>query len=194
MLIPPGFCEVTWCWQQAAGYREACTSFGFGISGWDEDVEGIYNGFDIFTDGMGLPSTFLVTRAVVKVGTSNPSAPITFEFAGSAAGSGSGAMATPAVSLMATKQTNLGGRHGRGRNFLPSPPEGQVDNVGQVDSTYRGNVKDAWQFHIEGMAGVLGDSSAPLGYLLHADATEPTEITGVDISGKVASQRRRQVR
>lgn len=194
MNIPPGFCEVTWMWRQTAGYRQSMSSYGFGIAGWDEDVEAIYDLWSTFTSSMGFPLVMIASGVQVKVGTSNPSAPITFEFTGSDAGSGTNPVDVPTVSLLATKRTNLGGRQGRGRCFLPSPQEGQVNNVGQVDSTFRGNVETAFVSLVEDTATLLGDPSAPLGYLLHADNTDPTEITSVAVAGVVASQRRRLVR
>lgn len=194
MLIPVGFAEVTWGWRQAAGYRESLTSYGFGISGWDEEIVQVAGAFNTFIDAAGQPSSFTVSRAVVKVGTSDPSAPITFEYLSTDTGGGAGALLPPSTSVLASKRTLLGGRKGKGRNFLPAPLEGQVDNTGTLDGTFRGNYEDAWVACVEDVATQLGDTSAPLGYLLHTDSTPPTEITAVTVAGVVATQRRRLVR
>lgn len=193
MIIPPGFAEITYGWRQAAGYRESLTSCGFVIAGWDQDVEPLFNDWGLQLASMGLPTTVSASSTTVKVGTSNPSAPLTFEFTGSDGGSGSATLMPPSVSMLLVKRTLLGGRKGRGRMFLPAPPENQVDNVGNIDSTYRGNVEATMITMLEAAAGALADEGAqPV--LLHTDDTEPTDITTFALSGVIASQRRRLVR
>lgn len=188
MYIPPGFAEVTYKWQAVAGYRESMSSCGFSIASWDEDVAALAALWDDFIPAIGWPSTGFSTGVIVKVGTSDPSAPITFEAGSPTPGSGSSTPSSNQVSMLATKRTLLGGRKGRGRMFLPAPLESQVNNTGELDSSYKGNVQDSLDDIINGTAGMLNGEP----YLLHtASSPAPTLIQAVTVESIVATQRRR---
>lgn len=193
-IIPPGFAEVVFKWVPVAGYRECMTSWGFTIEGWDEDTGPINDAWGDFFAAIGEPSTATTTGIVVRVGTSDPSAPIVYEDGEAHAGSGGGAIMSPQVCMLASKRTALGGRAGRGRSFLPAPLEGQVNNAGQLDETFRGNVEDALVDMLAAVQLQLGLGETGV-VLLHSDALiDPTQITGTPVETVVATQRNRLVR
>lgn len=193
MVIPPGFAEVTFRWRIASGYRESMTSCGFSIAAWDEDIDEVRFAWQAFFGALGSPSTSETTGVDVKVGTSDPSAPITFSSDVTAAGSGSGALISPNVCLLATKNTGRGGRKGRGRMFLPPPLEGQIDNSGHLDETFQGNVQESLTDLITNVGLLLDSEGGP--FLLHSsELDEPDAITSTVLSGIVATQRDRLTR
>jgi hypothetical protein len=113
------------------------------------------------------------------------------EFFGQASGSTAGtgtASATPAVAMLAKKITGLAGRKNHGRMYLYPPNESNVDQGGNLDSTFMTAVQTALNTLYSNLNG------AGLGgiYLLHADGSTPTAVTSIQLEGRVATQRRRQ--
>lgn len=192
--IPSGYATVDYRWAPAAAYREAMTTWAFSIAAWDEDVEAISDEWNTFFAAIGMPSSSFATGVTVKVGTSDPSAPLVYQFDTAEPGSGSGALLPPNTAMLVVKRTLLGGRKGRGRSFMPSPLEAQISNVGSVDSTFLGNYQDA----VVGLIGnttALLDATATFPFLLHSDGvTAPTELSDYQTAPVVASQRPRLVR
>lgn len=106
-------------------------------------------------------------------------------------GAQSGA-ATPQVAYLVHKETNLGGRAGAGRFYLPGVAEGFVGPGGAVD----GSQIDDLQLCADTFIGWMDDGDAPLA-LLHAEGspiTSPTPITALSVDSTAATQRRRQRR
>lgn len=192
MLIPPGYAELTLLSEIAAGYRPAMTSVGFVAEGADTDEIGVIAAaWGDFWAGAGLPSTSRTTGCIVKIGTSDPSAPLTFTSSVSQNGSGSATLMPPNNSLLVTKRTNLGGRRGRGRNYICPVREDKADNVGVLDTDYVLNVEAGWLDVMEAAEGVLGGPPV----LLHTeDVYDPSVITAMTLEGTIATQRRRLVR
>ena len=191
MQIPAGFAEVTFCARVSAGYREQMTSLGFQVAGFDP-VTGpnvINVAWGVFVNAIGWNALSPI-RTLVKIGTADPSAPLTYESASGSAGSGSNQVTQPQVSMLAVKRTSLGGRSGRGRMFLPQPIEGSVDKTGTLESIYATNVQLALDDLVADTATELGGNA----FLLHADAAAPNAISSLTLSDKVATQRRRNDR
>lgn len=190
-VIPPGYAEVTYKGLPAPGYREFMTSVGYVVASLSQaDVDDMAEGWAALPAVMGAPTTASTTGITVKVGTSDPSAPITFESGETGVGGGSATMMPPNVSFLIGKTTNLGGRKGRGRNFLPWVREDKVDNVGTIDSTYRSDLQDAWVALIEGQEALIGGDAV----LLHGDSTAPSPVVAWSVQSVVSTQRRRLVR
>ena len=114
------------------------------------------------------------------------------------AGSTPGSTGTPmsaAVSLLVTKRTNIGGRRGKGRMFLPPPPQTQVNADGTVAAgflaTSRGHLTDffndivAIDPSIQPVVHTRASGGLPSGNTL---------ITELWLEPEVATQRRRQRR
>lgn len=115
-----------------------------------------------------------------------------------ASGSTPGATGTPtsaAVSLLVTKRTNIGGRRGKGRMFLPPPPQNQVNADGVIAAgflaTSRGHLSDffndltAIDPSVQPVVHTRASGGLPAGNTL---------ITELWLEAEVATQRRRQRR
>jgi hypothetical protein len=94
----------------------------------------------------------------------------------------------PATALLLNKRTNLGGRKGRGRCFLPGLSEGQVGADGMLAGSPSVIIAAAELFWEQMTVGTpLTDP-----VLLHSDeTTPPSPIVAFDASSQVATQRRR---
>ena len=192
-FLGPGFAEVIFKYRAESGYREALTSLGFAIAGFNPATGpvAITLAWGATLTALGSPSTAAATGCEVRVGTADPSAPLVYTDNTAVPGSGGADLSAPNVSLLVTKATALGGRKGRGRMFIPMIPEQYTDDVGNVDATYLGNAQteiDNFKAAVEGIIG--GDA-----YLLHEEASPaPTLITAMTVDSRVATQRRRMSR
>lgn len=94
---------------------------------------------------------------------------------------------TPAnLASLIQKQTLLGGRRGRGRIYLPGVPEANTLPNGNLTGAYNDLLTASWnQFRLD-----MASSDLPL-FLLHSDATPPTEIQLFSVDIRPATQRRR---
>lgn len=140
------------------------------------------------------------TKTLFKAGPNEdgPSA----EFSDPTNGTLTGSSTSPAISALIKKGTALGGKKHRGRLYLPSMREADVNESGlitsgQVDELQ--NVFNGWRAQLEGddyllvllHAYLLDDNDEPLP---ENQQTEPDTITSLTVDPVVATQRRRQRR
>jgi hypothetical protein len=90
------------------------------------------------------------------------------------------------VAVLCKKNTNLGGRQGRGRMYIPGLDE---TTVGENGSIAPGTVV-LWQTEVDAFEAALGPATDGM-VLLHGNSLSPTEVTSLVIDGRVATQRRR---
>lgn len=134
-----------------------------------------------------LTTAISLTSVLAKQGPdeTGPSALIGVSITGASGGNS----LPPNVSVLVTKNTNQGGRSGRGRMYLPGFREDQVNVAGIIDNTYVGNMQDALDDFVTYMTG------ADLQLVLEHGPDSPFNLPGVVSSltcqAKVATQRRR---
>lgn len=189
-VIPVGFAQANYRFTGASVPFGAEIVIGYDISGFAGDAAAM--GSQLSTDfnaeitaGL-LGSGVNMSSILVKFGpnTTGASAVSTGTFIGTG-----GATASAATSVLATKVTALGGRHGRGRTYWPATPESQSDQGG----TIAGGTVTSWQSDLNGWLAANAANDL-IQVLLHSDATAPTTITGYVVSARLATQRRRQRR
>lgn len=125
-----------------------------------------------------------LASVVVKLGpnATGASAEVGWNLAGNLS-SGAG---NPSSSLLVSKITEMGGRHGKGRLFLPALPEAYILPGGAID----GALVVAAQTIVSGFLSGLAAQDIPM-VLLHADATSPTNVSFLTVQARVSNQRRR---
>lgn len=102
-------------------------------------------------------------------------------------GGGSASVASPQVAALVSKRTGLGGRRNRGRLYLPGVVETSVDGGGYLTGTFATDLATA----VGNWLDETVDVEMPM-VLLHGSApSDPTPITSLVLSPKVATQRRR---
>lgn len=104
-------------------------------------------------------------------------------------GSIGGQAAPPNVSLLVHKLTAVGGRQGRGRLYMPGIAEASLEAGGGVEAALLADAQTFFSAFRTGMAFL----NRPLA-LLHADASEPNEVTTLTVDARFATQRRRMRR
>lgn len=116
----------------------------------------------------------------------------TFDVVRNVAGTGSAARATPNVAYLVRKRSVLGGRRHRGRIFIPGVHESNVDEGGNVISSYvtiLQGVVDGW------IADTKALPDVEEAVILHAPGNTvvppPTKIEAMQVQTKVGTQRRR---
>lgn len=193
LIIPPGYAQVALPLQHELLARTAFITYGADVSEYGGDyVEAANNAVDAFVGAWGenLDSQVVVGPAVLRVGQDGGD-PLTVVGTDTGAGEESSAMPPPNVSLLVRKQTNLGGRRGRGRVYIPwVTQEAGINDVGNLD----GGTLAARQANAASwMAGLT--TAGPM-YVLHDSdgegvEPEPTEVVGLTVMQLIANQRRR---
>jgi len=138
-----------------------------------------------------LTSTIVdLTRITLKVGPSSTGA--TYQDVTAASGNDGGSLLPPNSAVLVQKLTNLGGRKGRGRVYLPGISEigGTLDSSGTFSSGEAGVITAAMNALLLDIGTGSASEGAPL-VLLHSDATAPTLIVQFFCENKIATQRRR---
>jgi hypothetical protein len=101
----------------------------------------------------------------------------------------SGADALPQnCSYLAKKVTLTGGRHGRGRMYIPGVPRSGVTDLGTLDSTLQGDFDDALTAMITNVLAVDGVQGL---ILFHENSDDPSDIYNILGEHVIATQRRR---
>lgn len=95
----------------------------------------------------------------------------------------------PQVAVLLRKTTNLGGRRGRGRMFIPGPPDVMTSATGLWD----GAAITQWQTAADLLLDNLTTAEL-VPVLLHSGATAPSPLTGLLVVARSGSQRRRNRR
>lgn len=152
----------------------------------DEKAEELYDLFVASVAG-ALNVAINVERVIFRQGPQD--AGLVGEHVGTATGGDGGQMSPPNLCLLVEKHTDLGGRRGRGRMFLPGVSEPIVDGSGVIAGDYLSDVN--------GNLGLWQDSleTANLNpVLFHSTETAPTPLTSMSLDPKAATQRRRMRR
>lgn len=193
--IPVGFAEATFVFQCTGRPRQCTWAMGLDISE-DPDAD---------------PSTIATTVYDAYVGTNDPIAaahmcagwsfigvsvskmletgPIVGQSFLTVVGTATNGSVPVNTSVLANKQTALGGRRNRGRAYIPPvwPPEEFVDQAGVMDATRQGQLQGWYDSFFSTLS-----TSDYTPTLFHQTAPfTPTPITGFVIGTQLATQRRR---
>lgn len=188
MNIPPGFAQVNLVLGGPALPRGAQMTYGLYIGAYTSPVAVLAESLvaDWEADLASLyPPTVQLQGVRVKAG---PNATGPEAFAGaSIAGTTEGNVEPPNVAIIIRKNTDLGGRHGRGRMFSPGVFENFDVAGGTLTPTEVTRQKTAWDAFFAAQAL---RTLTPV--LLHT-ATEilPTAVTSISVEALLATQRRR---
>jgi len=189
MIIPSGFGQVSFVHQGAGIEGDGVCTLGFRN---DAGASANSAAEDIGTLWIPVVDQFCVqgitfTSAFVKLGPNDvgPSG----EFAFSAIGDQGDDSASPQTCVLLQKTTLLGGRQGRGRMYVPGPP----DVLGENDGVWDAGAVAQWQTAIDTFTAAM-TSADYVPVLLHTDSLAPTPMTGMIVSTRSATQRRRNRR
>ena len=189
LVIPAGFFNVSFqATQTGSGQKAACT---IGVSGPDPVLDAEAQSFEL----AWLENICPIMTADWKwdkVTWSSAGGTVRENFVNGPSLDATAALIA-AAAVLVHKRTNLPGRKGRGRLFIPGPGEGAVDGTGMLTA---GRLTD-WQNAIDAFVLAVQTNSDYDMVLLHNQAEGgppppvPTPITRLDVSPKCGIQRRR---
>lgn len=185
-IVPAGFAELAFRHVLAGRGDEMVCTIGIEVTGAmsDSDWGDLADtwGVEIVDATMRSSITFLGMQVRLPAG-------VLGTFGTPTVGGGVAAIMPPNNAILVNKHTGLGGRKNRGRFYLPSVPEGSVDESGVIEAVHLAGLQlaiDDWQTAVAAIADV--------GFLfvLHSDALDaPTEITSLTVNPIIATQRQR---
>ena len=188
MHIPTGFAHVTHLFTGTAAPTGAAITYGVQNSG-DATAGDIAVAAHLALATVWepfWPTTLTLDRTLVKKGPNSTGE--SAEHIEPRAGDNDVAGAPPNCAYLISKRTSLGGRHGRGRIFMPGVDEGNVDPNGFLEPgelTQKQGLADSW-FEEPGMFGFF-----PM-VLLHTGSTPaPTIVSALSVQQQIATQRQR---
>jgi hypothetical protein len=191
MTIPTGFGQINWIMGGLALPTEAQVTMGVDLTGFSGDAvdfaDAAVDAWD--TAGVnGIQCTEVgLIRTLVKMGpdATGPS----HERSSLIGGAVTATVVPPNVALLVRKITDLGGRAGRGRLYLPGLDEDEVNGQGTIS----GGLASTAQGVFNALAtALIGADLFPV--VLHGEGspiTTPTPITSLSVDSTVATQRRR---
>lgn len=196
MFIPTGFANFVCTYNFEGDPEPMITGLGIDVSDWGGvDSDGVdallATWFGDVLDG-NEGDTVTVGPATMQVG-QDVGPPVTIQGADSFTGTESAFPLWPNTSTLIRKVTSLGGRHGRGRMFLPGQSiRSAISPAGLIDpgflTDFNANLATFFG-HLVAGTGLPG-ASPPV--LLHSEDTpSPTPITALVAQQKLATQRRR---
>lgn len=191
--IPPGFAHIALTFRHAAYQRDAYCTYGVNIGGDPETVAAGALGVWMTSMNNLLDSNVTMREVVATIGQDGGD-PLIQYAQNPTAGGRSAESTPPALALLVTKRTGLGGRRNTGRMFLPwFNTEGQVNETGVIASVSL----NAYQTAVN--TWLTAHETADLGMvILHRTGIStipaPTPVTNLVVSNVISTQTRRQVR
>lgn len=199
LLIPPGFAQVVFEHDLVGDPETMITTLGVEL-----DSASGANADDIANDMLGaygasfqgmINSGYVISGVTAYVGQDGPAPLVVTSDAAGFEGDVTGAVLPPNCAVLCRKRTDLAGRRGRGRMYIPGAAEGTVDEVGNLTTVSL----TAWQQSADAFYDRLTSAIGARWYppvVLHRSegiGTEPapTPITQFVVERKIATQRRR---
>lgn len=190
LVIPPGFGLAAFILTGAVGTQPYVTTMGVSLGDAGGDFVGAANrAKEAYEETIMAETSNLLTldRVTLSVGQDGPGGSVDSDTT-PVAGSLTGSFPPTAQSAIGRKVTNILGRPGRGRMFLPGVlSENNVDQDGTVVAARRGQITVALQSFVDNLAlgGSLEGVTLPP-HLLHSDGMlVPTPITSMVCSDLV---------
>lgn len=192
MEIPEGFGNARLIWTCTGVADEMSVAFGIeSAPGWDPEVVSsqiriAFHEAFLATSAAMLAGWTFVGSSVTKT---QGGEPVSGESGISYSGTGSDPSLTVNTCLLVRKNTASGGRHNRGRMFVPpfNLREGDVNAAGVIDSARVSDLTATWMSFYDKM---IADDIQPM--LLHTSpADAPTPIVSFAAQPLCATQRRR---
>lgn len=190
LVIPPGYGVAAFTLTGQPGTQPYVTTMGLDLREYGGDFTEAADDAFVTYAGVVLPGTsnnLVLDRVTLSIGADGPGGSVDSSVA-PVPGGASGQFPPTACSVIARKVTNVLGRRGRGRMFLPGvAQEGQIDQDGTLVNSARASLNTMLQaFLAELQVGATGTPMPPV--LLHSGSLNPippTPITGLVVSDTV---------
>lgn len=191
-VTPPGFYHAVLSLSHVGLARSAAVTWGGENLGTPGDVSAVaFACFDAFRDAFGSSLDSEVTMGPTYVTLGTDGDPLIATDGTTQSGSSSGARSPANVALLFRKNTEFGGRHNKGRMYMPWALEDTaVDDVGNIT----GAAVTGWNSAASDFLTNLINGDVPM-YVLHSEGPHGSDLPRIVISmladNRVATQRRR---
>lgn len=189
MTIPAGYMQVTHILDGSATPRGGAVVLGFQPPVDMTMQEVAVLTVEAFNQNVAVGFTTALNSSItrVKMGPdeTGPSADFSFTLSGT---DGTTSM-PPQVAALVKKNTNEGGRAGRGRSFWPGVSEADVNQAGAWGAGPLVANQDRWNDYMDQLA--LSGLTMVVFHSPGAPLTTPSVVTSLTLDGRVATQRRR---
>lgn len=189
LLIPEGFAQITWLFGGLSAPNGAACTQGVEVGGSQTLPDIADAAKDAWVAGLAhvQDANCVLTGVRVKAGpnATGPQIEMGYSLGGTASGSG----VVPNAALLVRKLTNMGGRQGRGRMYVPGFTEQDVSSSGTIGGAYLANVQGHADTTFDDLVAALlipvlfHDAAAPV--------TTPTTLVQYTVDATMATQRRR---
>ena len=195
LIIPPGFGSAAIVMTSTEGTPVFVTTVGVDLSAVGGDfVAAANNVFASFTSTLGITqdSSITVDRVTLAVGDDGPGGSVDSTEAPIVSGR-SGSMVPVSMAAIARKSTNVLGRRGRGRMFLPGVlTQTEVTEGGQISTTRQGTLQPILNDFYDALVEGTTPHPATPPVLLHSQApASPTPIEAFTLTPLVGWMRGR---
>jgi hypothetical protein len=193
MAIPEGFAQVTHFFGGSQAPTGACVVYGVELIGYEGTILNLATELhDAFGDWWTpvWPASINLQRTLVKYGpdATGPSVEVGGVRTGTLAYPGTSA----AVACLVQKRTDLGGKAGRGRMFVPGVVEGDVDASGVYLPANLAPIQTGANTFLTRL--LTNDTRMVVLHQPGSPLTSPTVVESLQVQPVVATQRRRQRR
>lgn len=197
LIIPPGFAQIVYRWQQAGRPNEYYSTIGVALEGGVTDPSLVAeNANDALLSAWGataLPTDYVFVGSTAYLG-QDGGPPLSGEFLENLTGTSAGNRPSPNCALLISKRTAVGGRRNKGRMYLPAGfmLESDFGSDGRLGTT----PLNAFQASANTFFNSLSLEAAIAGPVLFHSTTPstPTVVTGLQVQSVIATQRERMRR
>lgn len=199
LIIPPGFLQAVYRLELDGDNEEMVTTCGHEIDG-PSGANGADSPNDLFTAFANevvpmLPSVYTLVAVDTYVG-QDGSGPLVYTSSNAAVAGSNGANAVPQnTSFLIRKRTDLAGRRGRGRMYIPGVMEPDVDPAGNLSVAAVSAMQDQVDAWFDFLTAGVGARLYPPVVLHRTEGIGPeplpTPVTRFVCEQRVATQRRR---
>lgn len=201
LIIPPGFGQAVYEHSFEGDSEPMVVTFGHDISEWGGDeqscVNNLFGAWATFVCPV-LTNAMALQRVTLYVGSDGPEHDVfDSENAEPAPGTVNAQATIPNTAMLVRKRTDLAGRRGRGRIYLPGIRSDALTEPGLWTSTILGNVNDAFADWLDDLITAPGAEAFPTPpVILHRSEGEgvepaPTPIAVLVAEERAATQRKR---
>lgn len=199
LIIPPGFLQAAYTFSLANDSEPIIVTCGHEIDGTsgatgEEAANDLFSSFSTNIVTPLMSDEYTLEYVATYIGQDGPTL-VNLSDETPVTGTVTASIVPQNTAYLIRKRTDLGGRRGRGRMYLPGVLENDVDSVGGLSTTITVPLQagfDAWYDDLTAMVG--GRLYPPV--VLHRSEgigaePPPTPVTRFVVENKVATQRRR---
>lgn len=198
LIIPPGFAQAVWSMTVTGDAEPMVTTCGLDVSAAAGEFQDCADKAQtMFQNGFGqmISNQVTMTHCTLYVGQDGGPPAIFDSTNGGSVGDIANTPLPNNCAWLVRKRTDMAGRRGRGRFYIPGVAENFVDPAGVINNAEVAAMTDVAELFRSTMESAVGGPSMPLVVLHRSEGIgvepPPTLIAQLVCETKIATQRRR---